>query len=334
MPSDPRTSAALAALQGPRDRFRSAVAATLEEVRVYLDTHRAVAEDRLAVVAAELGLVGARYIDVKRFASLVTTEPSVEQGTHEVLQRALAVLEDIAHASDDAFALTLEPGASLYERVSARLADLGRAMGAARVVDAARTGRYRPTDHDRWLKAFPFGLWSSAERAVAPPIVVEVDGADLRPAGLAEFLDGAVKIVLVVRGDSSPAPLVRLVSPRTFVAQAADESAIARLVAWDGPGIVGLLPDGTARFAHNPAAGPDLAARLTVLEVPALDGRKHAGPFSRAQQLEELEQLKALQTTAVATASASGGLAEAAEAADPADKLAAWLLQQADLSGV
>ena len=45
MPSDPRTAAALAALQAPRDAFASAVAATLEELRVYLDTHRGYVAD-------------------------------------------------------------------------------------------------------------------------------------------------------------------------------------------------------------------------------------------------------------------------------------------------
>jgi len=333
MPSDERTSAALAALQKPRDRYRSAVAATLEEVRVYLDTHRAEAGDRLAVLAAELGMVGAAHIDIARFSALLTAEPTVDRGTHETLTRALEVLEELAQVSDEAFVVTLEPGANLYERVAARLDDFGRAMGAARVIDAARVGRYHPAEHDRLLRAFPFGRWSPAERAVAPPIVVEVEGADLRPAGLAEFLDGAVKIVLVVRGETSPAPLVRLVTPRTFVAQAADDATVARLVEWDGPGVVGLLPEGTARFSHSPVAGDGLGARLTVGEIPALDGRKRSGPFSRAQQLEELEQLKALQAAATAAPSTAAGPAEIAESADPADKLAAWLLQQTDLAG-
>jgi len=334
MPSDPRTSAALAALQKPRDRYRSAVAATLEDVRVYLDTHRAEAEDRLTVLATELGMVGAAHIDVARFSTLLTAEPAVDQGTHKILTSALEVLEELAHVSDEAFVVTLEPGASLYERVATRLADFGRAMGAARVVDAARAGRYRAAEHDRWLRAFPFGHWSPAERAVAPPVVVEVEGADLRPAGLAEFLDGAVKMVLVVRGEASPAPLVRLVTPRTFVAQAADDAPVARLAEWDGPGVVGLLPEGTARFSHSPVAGDGLAARLTVTEMPALDGRKRSGPFSRAQLVEELEQLKALQAAASAAPTIAAGPAEIAESADPADKLAAWLLQQTDLAGV
>jgi hypothetical protein len=34
--------------------------------------------------------------------------------------------------------------------------------------------------------------------------VVEVDGGDLQAGGLAEFLDGAQKIVLVVRGPAPP----------------------------------------------------------------------------------------------------------------------------------
>ena len=224
----------------------------------------------------------------------------------------------------------LPGGESLFGWTTDRLAELGRAMGAARVVDAARNGRYRPSDHDRWLARFPFASWSQAERAVAPPVVVELDGADLRPAGLAEFLDGAARIVLVVRGDTSAAPLVRLVTPRTFVAQAADASVVARLVAWDGPGIVALMPERTARFVHDPAAGSAPAARLVVSEIPDLDHRKRSGAFTVAQQREELEQLRALE----ASATASSALSAPSAPSDPVDKLAAWLLQQADLSSV
>ena len=333
MPSDPRTAAALTALKAPREAFASAVTATLEELRVYLDTHQGEADHRLSVLAAELGSWGNQHIDVARFARVLTAEPTVSPASFGVLARTLDVLQDVAARGDDGYVLDVPPGESLYGATTARLAELGRAMGAARVADAARKGQYRPTDHDRWLARFPFGSWSQAERAVAPPLVIEVDGADLQPGGLAEFLDGGLKIVLVVRGESSPAPLVRLVTPRTFVAQVTDESALPRLVAWNGPGIVGLMPAGAARFVHDPSAGSALGARLNITEVPALDHKKRSGPFTVAQQREELEQLAALRSAAEAAVPAAAAVA-AAETADPVDKLAAWLLQQADLSGV
>jgi len=331
MPSDPRTAAALAALATPREAFRSAVAATLEEVRVYLDTHRAVSDDRLAVLAAELGPLGAQYIDVARIASVLEAAPAAPPAAYAAMDRALAVLNHVAGIGDDGYVLDLAPGASLYGSATDLLAELGRAMGAARVAAAARHGRYHPADHDHWLDRFPFASWSQAERAVAPPVVIEVDAADLRPAGLAEFLDGAARFVLVVRGTPSPAPLARLVTPRTFVAQTADESVVARLAKWNGPGIVGLMPAGTARFVHDPSAGTNLAARLAVSDIPDLDHQKRSGAFTVAQQKDEIEQLQSLLAAASATPTASAG---PAAAADPVDKLAAWLLQQADLSGV
>lgn len=335
MPSDARSAAVLAAMKGPREAFQSAVAATLEEVRVYLDTHRSAKEDRLAVLAAELGPLGAQYIDVGRLASVLTAEPAVTPAMHQVLARALEVLQAEAARGDEAYLLDLGPGESLYAQVTDRLAQLGRAMGAARAADAARHGRYRPSEHDPWLTRLPHALWTQAERALTPPLVIEVDGTDLRPAGLAEFLDGAMKIVLVVRGETSPAPLVRLVTPRTFVAQVTDASVVARLAAWKGPGVVGLMPAGSARFVHDPAGGASLGARLTVTDVPALDHRKRTGPFTVAQQREELEQLAALQATAAATSAAPvAATVAAADSADPVDKLAAWLLRQTDLSGV
>jgi N-acetylglucosamine kinase-like BadF-type ATPase len=112
---------------------------------------------------------------------------------------------------------------------------------------------------------------------------------------------------------------------------------VARLAAWNGPGIVGLMPAGSARFVHDPAGGASIGARLTVTDLPALDHRKRAGPFTVAQQREELEQLAALQsaaTAAPAVPAIAAAAATAAESADPVDKLAAWLLRQTDLSGV
>jgi hypothetical protein len=332
MPSDTRSTAALAAVQRPRETFQSAIAGTLEDVRVYIDTHRSAADDRLAVLAAELGPVGTQHIDVARLAAVLTAEPAVAPATHAVLARAFDVLREVASRGDEAHVLDLPPGESLYGRVTDRLAELGRGMGAARVAEAARSGRYRASEHDPWLARFPYARWTQAERAVAPPLVIELDGADLRPAGLAEFLDGAMKIVLVVRGETSPAPLARLVTPRTFVAQVTDEKVATRLAAWNGPGIVGLMPAGSARFVHDPAGGAALAARLAVTDMPAFDHRKRSGAFSAAQQREELEQLVALQSAAAATAAAAP--AQVTGSADPVDKLAAWLLRQADLSGV
>jgi hypothetical protein len=324
--------AAMAALATSRDGYRSAVATTLEEVRAQLDHTQGQANDRVARLAAELGGVGSELIDAARLASVMLAEPDGQAGTQEIMGRALAVLEELATRADEAFVLELAPGESLYQAVAGLLSDFGRAMGAARVVDAARTGRYRPAEHDRHLQAFPFGAWSQAERLLAPPLVIALDGADLRPAGLAEFLDGGVKIVLVARGETSPAPLVRLITPRAFVAQADDPAVVKRLGETGGPGLVALMPAGTARFVHDPADGPTLGQRLSVTVVPSLDGKKRFGPFTAAQQREELDQLEALQAAAAA-GPAGASLAAGGAGADPVDKLAAWLLQQADLSG-
>jgi hypothetical protein len=332
MPSDART-AALAALAPAIDRYRSALAATFEEVRVWLDSHRTNGRGRGADLALELGPVGARHVDAAKLAGLLGAEPVAERAAQRIIARAFDVLKRMAGAPGQAFVVDLATGVNLYRAVDLQLATLGRAMGAARVVDLARSGRYRPGEHDAWLEAFSFGLWSQAERDLAPPVVVELDGADLRAAPLAEFLDGGVKIVLLVRGAAGPAPLVRLVTPRTFVAQDLDGAALPRLAAWNGPGIVAILPAGSARFVHDPSAG-GRNTRLTITEIPAIDPKRRTGPFTVAQQRDELDQLKALQAAAsAATPAVPAGPAAAAAAPDRVDKLAAWLLQQADLAG-
>jgi hypothetical protein len=189
MPSDPRTAAALAALAAPRERFQSAVAATLEEVRVYLDTHRSAADDRLGILAAELGPIGTRYIDVSRLAGFVAAEPGIAPGSRAVLERALGVLREVASGGDDGFVVNLPAGESLYGFTPT---DSPSWDGYARTrVDAARSAAIG-------RRTTIGGLPGSRSRRGARP------SARLRllsssrwtaltggPAGLAEFPDGA-----------------------------------------------------------------------------------------------------------------------------------------------
>ena len=151
-------------------------------------------------------------------------------------------------------------------------------------------------------------------------------------AGLSDYLDGRVKIVLIVTEVAPPAPLVRLISPGVFVAQSTDDTPLERLAAWEGPGIVALMSRGAgaARFTHDPGAGAGLAERLTVIELPETPPKRRLGAFTARQQQDELAQLETLHH-AGPVAATSAVLPDAA--ANPVDKLATWLLQQADLSG-
>jgi hypothetical protein len=162
--------------------------------------------------------------------------------------------------------------------------------------------------------------------------VVEVQGSDLRAATLSEFLDGRQKIVLVVHGDCAPAPLARLISPSTFVLQTEDVTGIERFLGWDGPAVAALLPGAAARFVHDPARGSAPWDRLEIISVPETPPRKAIGGLSPLQQGEELELLRSLATRPAGVAAAAAPVIAVAAAADPVDKLAAWLIGQADLS--
>ena len=169
---------------------------------------------------------------------------------------------------------------------------------------------------------------------MAPPLVVNVDGCDLRAAGLAEFMDGLEKLVLVVRNESTPVPLVRLITPGTFVQQTVDPADLSMLASWNGPGVAGLVPESAARFIHDPGAGADAGARLRVSSLPEDRRRKPVGGVSVSQQSEELLQLKSLAGQMGATQTAEPVVVGAPASSDPVDKLAAWLLSQANLKNI
>ena len=347
MPSDGRIKLALESVQRPREAFHSAVAVTVDQVRSFLEARQPPEGSASDHVATELGPFAAGRIDAKRFSSLVSEPDSEEIVQLAPLERALAALRAVSQRGDDLFTVRLEPGESLSDRVARALAEAGRAFGAARVIRLARSDRYDPEQHATLLDTFPFQLWSASERGIAPPLVVEVDGADLLVAGLADFLDGSQKLVLVVRDASPPAPLVRLITPGVLVLQTADPADLDRLSRTPGPAVAALVSEEAAHFLHEPVTN-GRAPLLEVRRMPEEEPRRALGSISAFQQTEELRHLVALASLAAAaagaaapsvTAGAAPGIGPPAAGAqdgtapmDPANKLAAWLLSQADLS--
>jgi len=322
MPSD--ESGIAAALRGAQDAFRSAVMATVEQVRGFLAAQRSGGGNG---VAAELGRFAAGRIDFERFTSLLEDRGALDSAALERVEAVHGLLSALANRLHE---VDVPAGASLRDAVAAALAEAGRVFGAVRVFEHVRAGRYREAEHAPLLEEFPYERWSGAERLLAPPLLVRVEGRGIRAEGLAEFLDGAQKLVLLIRGESPLAPLARLVTPRTFVLQTHDGTGLDRFLAWEGPGIAALVPESAARFVHDPAGGPAPWDRLTIGFLP--EARAAAGR-SAAQQAEERSQLEALASRPPAPA-APPPMEAAAVPADPVDRLAAWLLSQADLKDV
>lgn len=347
MPSD-TSKAALAALKGPRERYLSAIAATAEELRGYLGTRAAPESDRSSRLASELGPFAGGRVNPDRFVAFLDEGEDLDPEVLKILDLAESVLEDACDLSERSFLVELNAGADLYSAVGLGLAWLGRPFGAAAAVGHARQGR-TGVEESVLVNAFPFRRWTRAERDLAPPLVVEVEGSDVVAAGLAAYLDGNQKLILVVRGPAPPAPLVRLLSPGVLVVQTEDPDDLDGVGEFDGPVVAALMPEGEgARFVHDPLRGPGLAHRLTVDVIPDEDVIQPLGSLTVTQQLQELRQLTALKeavegvrvktkaSPAAGDGTSSDGKGTTAarkklQTVQPADQLAGWLMSQADL---
>jgi hypothetical protein len=334
MPSDERMERVFGALGDQREVFRSALGTTVDQIDHYLAEHGQSANGDNRRAAEELGPFAANRIDMERFSQLFRTA-TLDGRVRETIERARDTIAELASRNSDLFLVAVKSGSDLGSAVARAFEEIGRAFVAARVFDLARTGGYKDRQHSRSLGSFPFSQWTSRERRMAPPLVVTVDGADLDCASLAKFMDGSAHIVLLVQGDAPPAPLVRLITPGTFVLQTHDGTGLDRLAPWDGPGIAAWMPESAARFSHDPSAGDTPAERITVDHMPDEKAVRPVSGTSVFQQTEELKQLELLGTAGLSAAAAPAPAALAAPAvAAPADKLAAWLLQQADLNDV
>lgn len=343
MPSDERGGRILQMFAEQRKAFHGMVEEAVAEVRSFLVFSMAAGDGRTERLVAELGPFGVERFDVDRLATLFAEPETLDTMTTETVEKALNTLSTLAASGDALYMVDVRSDESLRQAVARALAEIGRVFGAARIVAHIRAGRYRYSDHARALGSFPFREWSRTERCLVPPLVVTVDGRDLNAIELAGFLDGTMKLILVVHGECPPAPLVRLVTPQTFVVQTTDIAELGRLLAWDGPGIGAVVPSTAARFVHDPKGGIELWERVSVTYVPETDPRMGIGSMSAAQLVEELQQLRALAktparaerdvTTEIARAAARQAVAQP-ETVEPVDQLAAWLLDQADLSDV
>lgn len=338
MPSDTRTARALEALTEHRNRFRSAVAAAHDQMAGYVAAHRARTNGHSQVVARELGRFAAGRIDSDRFGALFAESHFLSAETTERVERLVGVLAELLAEGDELFTCDVPVGGDVRAEVDRAIAHAGRVFGTVLAFQALKTGVYRPDRYDPDIEAFPFARWNRSERLLALPLVVEVSGADVRAESLAGYVDGWMAIVLVVRGTTSPVPLVRLITPGTFVMQTGDVAELDSIGACGGPAVAAVVNDSSARFVHDPRAARSLGPRLTVTHLPAAP-KEPLGGRSAWQQAEELAQLQALQhpgSTWTAAASPASGPAAVGNGttidAGSIDRLAGWLLSTAGLT--
>jgi hypothetical protein len=323
--ADERVTIALRSVAGAIAAYRSSVVTTLERVRAMLAAAAATSRAR-----DELGSFGAARIDVDRFAEL--SRGSVFDAlARERLGRCLDVLREIADAPDTAFVVDVPTGKRPYATASAVLAGFGRAFGAAITADLIRLGAYDAQQHEALTVGWPFERWTKAERRLAPPIVLTVDGADFRVGELAELLDGTQRIVLVVRGKCAPAPLARLITPNTLVLQTSDTTGLDRLDTYPGPAVVACVGEDCAAFIHDPDRGAALWQRLTIWRRPTAEPRRTIGALSPRQQREELLQLDALAAQPALPSTPVDALVPRGDG-NAAERLADWLLAQSGLT--
>lgn len=329
MPSDPRLPLALGALALPIAEFRAIVESAIAQADAHLASQRATTPERIERAAASLGRFAEGCIDASAFAALFPPVAPAAPNALAALERALATLHDVRARGDALFVVDVAPGGRLGPALDAALAEAGRAFGAVALAEVVRGGRYTP-EHERLLQPHEFRSWTRNERRFAPPLAVLVDGADILSGALMDFADGREKIVLVVRGPAPPAPLARCITPGTLVVQTVDGRGLDRIAAFDGPAVGAIMPEGAAVFTHDPTASREPWQRMTVRLLPD-PPRKAVGGQSAWQMAQDLRLVSELASTPFSVPVAGGGAVPAMGAADATDRIAAWLLGQANL---
>jgi hypothetical protein len=319
MPSEERKAIALEAVRPRIDQFNSALTVTAEQVRGILSGTGTTETDQ----NESLGYFAKGKVNMERFASFAPKAPKIEADAEAPIRAAQEVLKSLLAEGDDLFYVKGAEGRGLGHQLSVRLAHIGRAFAAARVVDLAKNGAYKEDKHAHTLERFPYSVWNSSERALAPALLVEVSGEDFKPSAIVPLLDTNMKIVFIVNGDAPAAALSRVISPRVFVQQITSEVDFEAFKAYDGIAVAAFLPKSAVSFVHNPSAGSTTYERFVSISFPKEVRKRAIGGISPAQQAEDYTLLESLSVPPEIAGEA---------ASDPAGKLSAWLLSQTNLS--
>lgn len=325
MQSDDRVISALSALHPAIGRYRLAASGALERAKAMLAFEPGPGRTRAA-----LGEFAGGRIDPERFALVSVGEDPLDAAGRAVVAHVIELLEEVLGAGEEQFLVDVAANASAGEAIRARLAGLGTVFAAARILDLVKRHGYDRARHGSPSDGYPFERWTAAERALAPPLVVRLDGTSLDALELAPLVDGRVHLLLVVDGPASPAPLARIISPGALIAQVDDASSLGGLAGFDGPAVIAVMQGQEARFVHDPRAGSSLWSRIRVDRMPTVPPRKTLGSRSAWQQRDDLAHLKALvEPPRLAHSAAGAGNGHV----DPADRLTAWLIEQSGQAG-
>ena len=319
MPSEERREIALGAIHGRIELFQSAVARTTDQVRGLLAGTGQPVEDN----SAALGFFARGKVNVDRFSEFTPQSIRIDAAAEAPIRAASEVLNRLLAIGDELFVIEVPEGAELARMVADQLAMIGRVFAAARVIDLAKRGDYREQEHAAMLESLPYARWNHSERALAPGLLIRLNGAEFTPASVVPFLDTGMKIVFDVAGDAPAAALARVVSPGVFVQQETGDGPLEAFAAFEGAAVAALLPESAVSFVHDPAAGETTYERFVSLTFPREIRKRAIGGISAAQQAEDYALLEALAVVPAPTGDA---------ASDPAGKLSAWLLSQADLA--
>ncbi|MCP4047975.1 MAG: hypothetical protein GY732_18530 [Gammaproteobacteria bacterium] len=321
MPSEERRALALEAVRSRIEQFQSALTITTNQVRGLL----ASSDNTEADNEEALGQFAKGKVNMERFNAFAQKAPTVGSSFETPVRAAEEVLKSLLDEGDELFIIRTEEGKGLGHQLSVRLASIGRAFAAARIVDLAKNGAYKEDKHASTLHRFPYAQWNSSERTLAPALIVEVSGADFKPSAIVPLLDTNMKIVFNVTGDAPAGALSRVISPRVFVQQEIADARLDAFADFDGIAVAAFLPSTAVSFLHDPSAGSTTYERFVSIEFPSEVRKRQIGGISPAQQAEDYSLLESLSVPPEIAGEATS---------DPAGKLSAWLLSQTDLSGL
>jgi hypothetical protein len=319
MQFEEQKACALEAVRSRIDQFHAALTVTSGQVSGML----AGSTDTKADQSEALGHFAKGKMDMDRFNTFAPKARVIDAESEAPVRAAQEVLKSLLAQGDDLFVVDMDEGRGLGHTLSVRLASIGRAFAAARVVDLAKNGAYKEDKHAATLEKFPYAEWNSKERSLAPALMVNVSGADFKPSSIVPLLDTNMKIIFNVKGDAPAAALSRVISPRVFVQQITGEPDLKAFSEYKGIAVAAFLPETAVSFIHDPSAGSTTYERFTSITFPKEVRKRPIGGISPAQQAEDYTLLESLSVPPEIAGEAP---------TDPAGKLSAWLLSQTNLA--